>query len=107
MNYGLFVKLYENAKTCKDIDNFIVNYEKDPEVNKQHDNIALFLRFIYDIAHMGIRDIREYLGMTRPKFCEYYEIKLRTLEDWEYEKNPVPERLLKLLSYTLIQDFIN
>lgn len=107
MSYGLFLKLYKSAETCKDVDDFIVNYKNDPEVNKQHDNVVLLLRFVYDIAHMGIRDIREYLGMTRPAFCEYYEIRLRTLEDWEYGKNPVPERLLKLLSYTLIQDFIS
>lgn len=32
---------------------------------------------------MGIKDIREYLGMPRPQFCEYYEIKQGTLEDLE------------------------
>ena len=43
---------------------------------------------------MSIKDIREYLGMPRPQFCEYYEIKQRTLEDWEYGKNPVPQRMI-------------
>lgn len=25
----------------------------------------------------------------------------------EYRKNPVPQRLLKLLSYTLVEDYLN
>ena len=73
----------------------------------QIDNAVLLLRFIYEVAHMGIKDIREYLGLPRPNFCERYEIKLRTLEDWEYGKNPVPQHLTKLLSYTLVEDFMS
>ena len=106
MKFELFDKLYKSAKTYESIDGYINIWEDESEIKSQYDNIVLLLRFIYDIAHMGIREIREYLGMTRPMFCERYELKIRTLEDWEYGKNPVPERFLKLLSYTLIADFM-
>lgn len=107
MNFGLFHELYEEANTYKDVDAFINSRKDDATLKAMYDNVVLLLRFIYDIARMNIKDIREYLGMTRPMFCEYYEIKMRTLEDWEYGKNPVSPRLLKLLSYTLIVDFMN
>lgn len=108
MKFGLFLELYEEAKGCANVDEFIDHRENDTALKKTPDeNIVLLLRFIYDVAHMSIREIREYLGMPRPQFCEYYEIKMRTLEDWEYGKNPVPQRLLKLISYTLVEDFLN
>lgn len=108
MKFGLFLELYEEAKGCADVDEFIDHRENDTALKKMPDeNIVLLLRFIYEIAHMSIRDIREYLGMPRPQFCEYYEIKMRTLEDWEYGKNPVPQRFLKLIAYTLVEDFLS
>lgn len=107
MNFKLFSELYVEAKECENVESFIDNRENTLELkNAQDDNIVLLLRFVYDIAHMSIKDIREYLGLTRPQFCERYEIKMRTLEDWEYGKNPVPQRLLKLLSYTLVEEFM-
>ena len=108
MKFGLFSELYDEAKSCENVDVFIERREDDVELKKTpDDNIVLLLRFIYDAAHMGIRDIREYLGMLRPQFCEQYEIKMRTLEDWEDGKNPVTKSLLKLLSYTLVEDFLS
>lgn len=105
MRFGLFSKLYDIAKEYDNVEYFIECQKNDEKI--EYENAVLLLRFIHDTSHMSIRDIREYLGMTRPQFCEYYEIKMRTLEDWEYGKNPVPQRLLKLLSYTLVEDFIS
>ena len=69
MKFGLFSELYDEAKSCENVDVFIERREDDVELKKTpDDNIVLLLRFIYDAAHMGIRDIREYLGMLRPQF---------------------------------------
>lgn len=108
MKFGVFSELYEGAKECENVDEFIERWENEIQLKKTpDDNIVLLLRFIYEVAHMSIKDIREYLGMPRPQFCEYYEIKQRTLEDWEYGKNPVPQRMIKLLSYTLVEDYLS
>ncbi len=106
IEYELFHKLYDCAKECGDVDNFIEE-QMEELYRLEIDDKALLLRFIHKLSGMGIKDIREYLGMLRPQFCKTYDIKLRTLEDWEYEKNKIPERLLKLLSYTLVIDFLN
>ena len=104
MNFGLFSQLYDDAKN-KECEDFVDSNRKLENI--KCDNIPLLLRFIYNVSLMEIKGIREYLGMTRPQFCECYEIKLRTLEDWEYGQNPTPKRLLKLLSYTLVEDFLS
>lgn len=108
MNFKLFLELYGEANKCESVDDFIDSRGKTLELKNVHEvDVVLLLRFIYEIAHMSIKDIREYLGLLRPQFCERYEIKMRTLEDWEYGKNPVPQRLLKLLAYTLVEDFLH
>lgn len=107
MNFKQFLELYEEAKKCENVDDFIDRKKILELKNAQDVDVVLLVRFIYDLAHMSIKEIREYLGLPRPQFCERYEIKLRTLEDWEYGKNPVPQRLLKLLAYTLVEDFLH
>lgn len=108
MNFGFFSALYDDAKKYEDVEKYVDNWKGEKELKEiKSSNSILLLRFIYDTSRMGIKEIREYLGMPRPRFCEYYEIKIRTLEDWEYGKNPTPGRLLKLLSYTLVEDFLS
>lgn len=108
METGLFFELYDEAKKCENVDAFIDCRENDAALKEIPDvNIVLLLRFIYEVSHMGIKEIREYRGMLRSDFCEVYEFEMGTVEDWEEGKTPVPQRLLKLLSYTLVEDFLS
>lgn len=108
MNFKIFYELYDEAKECEDVEIFIENKKNTLELrNAQDIDIVLLLRFLHELAHMSIRDMREYLGLPRKQFCERYEIKKRTLEDWEGGKTKVPPRFLKLLAYTLVEDYMS
>lgn len=46
-----------------------------------------------------IRQIREFTGMNRKEFCEYYHIPYRTVSEWERGGRHAPEYLVRLLEY--------
>ena len=46
-----------------------------------------------------VRELRISMGMTRRKFCEYFNIPYRTMTDWEAGKRKMPEYLFKLMEY--------
>ena len=50
---------------------------------------------------MNIKDLRIQVGMTQVKFAEYFGIKLRTLQDWEYERSKPSDALTDLMVYKL------
>ena len=51
--------------------------------------------------------LRESTGMTRKKFCEYFEIPYMTLSDWEHGKKRVPKYFLRLLAYYMKMEQLN
>lgn len=46
---------------------------------------------------MQIKEMREYLGFSRAAFSRFYNIPIRTLENWESGKRQCPEYVLELL----------
>ena len=48
-----------------------------------------------------IKKMRAETGMSQAKFCEYFGIPKRTLEEWERGSRKPPEYLLRLLAYKL------
>ena len=46
-----------------------------------------------------VKDLREQMGMNRRKFCDYFGIPYRTVQDWESEKRELPEYVLRLMKY--------
>jgi len=54
---------------------------------------------------MTVKEIRQLTGLSQQKFCEKYEIPRRTLQDWEYGKNPCPVYTLKLLERVVKEDY--
>jgi len=53
---------------------------------------------------MDIKEIREYLGVSRAEFARRYNIPLRTVENWEGGKSKAPEYLLQLLERAVKED---
>lgn len=53
---------------------------------------------------MTIEEMRGYLGVTRKKFSEMYEIPVRTLENWESGVRKAPEYVTKLLERVVMED---
>lgn len=48
-----------------------------------------------------LKELRTSSGMSRPQFCEYFEIPYRTIQDWELGNRKCPDYLVKLMEYKL------
>lgn len=54
-----------------------------------------------------LQELRACAKMNRKEFAQYFEIPLRTLEDWEAGRRKIPEYLLKLMTYKVKIEFMN
>lgn len=50
---------------------------------------------------MTIKELRQQTGLSQSAFAKYFEIPLRTVQDWEQGKRTPPEYLVKLMSEKL------
>lgn len=50
---------------------------------------------------MTIKEMRLACGMTQKTFCDYFNIPMRTLQDWENDRRTPPPYLAPLLEYKL------
>lgn len=48
---------------------------------------------------IGLKKIREDLGMNRTVFSHYIGVPLRTLEEWEAGRRKMPDYVLRLITY--------
>ena len=46
---------------------------------------------------MLIRELRKKTGLSQSKFAEYFEIPLRTVQEWEQGRRKPPDYIPKLL----------
>ena len=52
-------------------------------------------------------ELREYTGMNRKQFCEYFDIPYMTVSDWEHGRKRVPKYFLRLLEYYVRTEQMN
>ncbi|MBR5305924.1 MAG: helix-turn-helix domain-containing protein [Oscillospiraceae bacterium] len=50
---------------------------------------------------MTIKELRQATGMNQTAFAKYFEIPLRTVQDWEAGRRQPLNYLLKLMQYKL------
>lgn len=55
---------------------------------------------------MTIKEMRAACGMTQKAFCEYFDIPMRTLQDWENNRRTPPDYLAPLMEYKLTHENI-
>lgn len=106
MKFELFSKLYDESQEYTDVDMYIAergwqDWMEDYENGSDATQIADILFGIYDLAHMGIKEMRASMKLTFKAFSALYSIPSRTIQDWEYGKSKTPEYLLKLIAYTI------
>ena len=53
---------------------------------------------------MDTKEIRAILGISRAEFSRRYGIPIRTLEDWDAERNHPPTWVLSLLERVVRED---
>ena len=51
-----------------------------------------------------VERLRSLSGMNRIEFADYFDIPYRTVEDWEKDRRPWPDYLVKLIEYKLINE---
>ena len=50
---------------------------------------------------MTIKELRQQTGLSQTAFARYFEIPVRTVQDWEQDKRKPPEYLVKLMAEKL------
>ena len=55
---------------------------------------------------MTIKELRQQRGLSQSAFAKYFEIPVRTVQDWEQGKRKPPEYLVKLMQYKLEKENI-
>ena len=50
---------------------------------------------------MNIKEMRQQTGLSQTAFAKYFEIPLRTVQDWEQGRRQPPEYLVTLMQYKL------
>ena len=112
MKFELFSKLFEEAKEYSNADMYVAErgwqdwmdeYSNGSDATVISD-ILFCIYDIYNLSKMGIKELRSYEKLTFKAFSSKYSIPLRTVQDWEYGNNKTPEYIIKLISYTILQD---
>lgn len=109
MKYGLFLQLYEEATQYNDVENYIAErgwqeWMDDYGTPEDVSTIIGMLERIYQLAHMGIKEMRQMVSPSRAAFSRLYGIPDRTLQEWEYGNNHMPEYTKKLIAHTLLEE---
>ena len=109
MKYSLFSKLYDEANEYSDLDMYISERGWQEWMDKYSDGndftrIIEILNKIYDLAHMGIKEIRTSINMPQNGFSIFLSIPLTSVQNWEYEKRSAPDYLVKYIAYIAFQE---
>jgi putative transcriptional regulator len=59
------------------------------------------------MKNIELKELRDKTGLTQSKFAAFYEIPLRTYEDWETGRRQIAAYLFKLLKRAVDEDFKN
>ena len=85
MTRELFFKLYHDAQDQPDPDMYISEYgypDYFDEIADNSDDVIKILREIHQAANMTLRDVITSSHMTIVAFAKYFDVPLRTIEDW-------------------------
>ncbi|MBO0445539.1 hypothetical protein JZO78_04215 [Enterococcus ureilyticus] len=105
MKFELFVTLYNEALEYKNVDMYIADRGwQDWMENFPEDKLGGILKAIYTLADQSIKEMREERGISRARFSRSYDIKLRTLENWDSGTNTTQPYTKMLIAYTFFMD---
>ena len=48
-----------------------------------------------------IKELRTQMGLSQQKFGDYFNIPLRTIQRWEYDKSTPPEYVIQMIERIL------
>lgn len=102
INYKTFKCLYNEALEYNDFELYVAERGWQSWMDAfDVDTVVEVLDSIYKIAREPLRSARERLGYSRAEFSRVYEIHIRTVEDWESNRNHISKHTETLIKYTL------
>lgn len=88
VEYGIFLKLYNEALLYTDMEMYIFERGWQSWMDKYDvEVVRKILETVYEYGHTTMKEVRTKHGITRAEMSRNYNIPLRTLEDWELNKN--------------------
>lgn len=94
MTDKLFYKLWKDALAKPDKEMYIHEYgypEYFDEISEDPAEVVEILGKIHDVAHMSVRDILEYSGLSQGAVSRKFCIPLRTVENWATDVRQCPD----------------
>lgn len=103
MNDKQFYRLFKNALNVPDCEAFVHEWALSPIWGGSAQDDALAdrtneLAAIWEVAHMPIREIRRFSGLTQEQFSERFCIPARSISNWECGERNCPDYLRVLLA---------
>lgn len=104
MTKSLFLKLYHDAKEQPDRELYISEYgypDYFDEISDNPDEVVKALSDVHKLAHMSFREFLAEANISQTGFARYFDIPLRTVQDWASGARRCPE-YLKLMAAELL-----
>lgn len=102
MNDKQFSLLWHKALSTEIRDDFVSGCvfpsAADNPVSDSPEDRDRILGELWDVAHMSVREIRAFSGLSQQAFSDFFCIPRRTLEDWEGSRRSCPDYLRLLLA---------
>ncbi|WP_430609669.1 hypothetical protein [Enterococcus sp. DIV0876] len=102
MEYKLFTTLYREAHEYSSVDMYIADRGWQDWMNDFEDAGAA-LALIYDLATNDFATNRKRITDNRTEFSRLYNIRLRTVENWELSVTKTPDHVKELVDYTIYE----
>lgn len=101
-----FAMLVGEAMKCNDVDEFVSDFALSDIWNDSEDDDVPterieFLRNLWEVAHMTVKDILNKTGLSQRRFSERFFIPYRTVQNWCLNKRTPPAYLILMFAECL------
>lgn len=100
----LFFKLYHDAKNRPNCELYIAEYgypDYFDDISNDATEVVRQLTEIHKLAHMTVKEMIAAAGMSQTTFAKYFDIPLRTVQEWCGGRRQMPE-YLKLMAAEIL-----
>ena len=105
MDFSAFSQLFQFSKDYDDVQRFVNDKKEWSSWMKEYPDayrISEVLAEIFALGHCTVKQLREKTHLSKAEFSRRYMQPLRTLENYEYGTRRVPDFLLLMVSYTIL-----
>lgn len=104
MIYKLFLSLYSEALGYADVDMYVAERGwQDWMILYPENEVGTLLQEIFFLANSDLKAIREKYKYSRAAFSRYFNIPIRSLEDWDAGRRKMPDYVKVLICYAIFE----